>query len=76
MVSLQENRLVFLASVDQEVDGLAGFRAAIDVVAEKNVDCPPWPDGREVFVDHGEHFLKQISAAVNIADRVDAESVW
>ena len=75
MVTFKENRFVIAASSDQKVDGLAGFGPAIDIVSEKDVNCAHRSRVGEISVDHSEHFLKQIGAAMNIADGVDPNSV-
>ena len=76
MISFEENRLVMPASIDQKINRLAGFRPAIDIVAEEDVDRAHRSRIGEISVDHSEHFLKQIGAAVNVGDRVDPNSVW
>ena len=75
VITLKKDRLVITASFDEEVDRSAGFWAPIDVIAKKHVNCAlRWRVG-EVFVDYREHFLKQISAAVNVADRINSNTV-
>ena len=39
MVTFEENRFMPASALDQQIDGLAGFRAAIDVVAEKDINA-------------------------------------
>ena len=75
MVSFEENRLVMPASIDQKINRLAGFGPTIDIVAKEHVDRAHRSRIGEISVDHSEHFLKQIGAAVNVADRVDPNSV-
>ncbi|MGY4373299.1 hypothetical protein ACVWZ3_000938 [Bradyrhizobium sp. i1.3.6] len=50
-------------------------RSAIDVVAEEDLDRAKRPAVRHVRIDHGEHLLEQMRAAVDIADRIDAHAV-
>ena len=76
MVSFEENRLVMPASIDQKINRLAGFRPTINIVAEKDVNGAHGSRIAEISVDHSEHLLKQIGAAVNVADRVDPNSFW
>ena len=75
VVSLQEDRFVPLATFDEQIYGAAGFRPAIDVVAEKNMKGSPRADRREISIYYGEHLLKQIGAAVDVRDGVDAYAV-
>ena len=66
---------MFATSFDEQIDGSAGFRSAVNIVAKENMDRPHRADRREVSIDYDEHLLKQVGAAVNISDRVDTNSV-
>ena len=71
MVSFEENRFMLASALDQQVDRSGWIRAAIDVVAEEHMDRAHRADRVKISVDYGEHLLKQIGAAMDIADRVD-----
>ena len=58
----------------QEVDRSAGLRTAIYVVAEENMNSSHRPDRLQIAIDYSKHLLKQIGAAMNIADGVDTNS--
>jgi len=63
---------MLLASFDEDIHGSGGFRPSIDVVAKEDMDGAPRADRREISIYYGEHLLKQIGAAVNVRDGVDA----
>src|SRR5882724_2442960 len=59
--------------IDQPIDGPARGRAAIDIIAQKDIDRPArWASG-DIGIDPGQKFLEQIEAAMNIADRIDPQ---
>ena len=75
MVSLQKDGFMLAAPLNQEIDGSTGLRPAIDVITEENVDRSFGAERFQVSVDYGEHLLKQIGATMNVADRVETNSV-
>ena len=75
MVTFKENRFVSSASIDQKIYRPPGFRPAIDVVAEKDVDRAHGTRISEISVNYSEHLLKQIGAAMDVADRIDPNPV-
>ena len=66
---------MFLAPFDEQVYGAAGFRPAIDVIAEENVNGSHRTNRSQISVNYGEHLLEQIGAAVDVRDGVDAYAV-
>src|SRR6266536_5346718 len=63
------------AAFDQEIDGSTGFRPTINVIAEEDMNGSLCTDRRQISIDYGEHLLKQLGAAVDVAHRIDTNSL-
>lgn len=75
VISLEEDRVSPPASFDQDLERGACVRAAIDIVAHEYLDRMGRPTAGDVGVDHPQHGLQQMRAAVNIGDGVDPNAV-
>lgn len=75
VVAFQEHHVSTPAALDQEVERRERVRSAIDIVAEIYLDRVTWPAVRNIGVDDRQHLFEQMRAAVNIADRVDPNSI-
>lgn len=72
MIAFQKNGFVRGAMADQSIDGFPGPPAAVDVVAEKNMNRPRHRTFCLIRLDPAEQFLKQVESAMNVADGVDS----
>jgi hypothetical protein len=71
VIDLEADHLAPLAPCDQQCPALRALPAAIDIVAEQNLDDAL----RRIGGDVGEKLRQEIGASVHVADSVDANAV-
>jgi hypothetical protein len=74
VISLQTHRGVLAPAGDQQVEDLSRLRAAVDIIAEENVDSLLGQKTFKGSVDPSEHFGEQVCATMDIANRIDPYS--
>lgn len=74
VVAFEKNSSMRAAASNQSVKHLSRLGSAIDVIAEEDFNAVSGWIFCQLGVDALEHLVKQIRAAVNIADRIDADA--
>jgi hypothetical protein len=69
----RDNRMLLFAR-QHSIDDFARMRAAVDIVAEENVQGVLDRIGLKAGVDAPEHLAQKINSSVNVADSVDANT--
>ena len=72
VIALEKNRIVHFPARDQQLDDFPGARAAVNIVAEVNLDCVSGWSGFEIIIDAGEELGQEIGAPVDVADSINA----
>ena len=73
MVTLEYHRLLRSRAQDQAIEHAAGIRAAVHIVADQNLNRPGNGVSGDMGVDAREQPVEQIGAAMDVADRIDAD---
>jgi hypothetical protein len=71
VVAAQAHRAIFDKPDGQQINDSLGIRAAIDVVAQINLDRMLYRPASKVIIDTCNGFNQQVSPAVDIADSID-----
>ena len=70
MIAFEKHCSMALAAFYQQIESLAGFRPAVDIVPEKHVDRMRRPATRQIGVNHGKQLLEQVRAAVGVTNGI------
>ena len=71
VIASQEHGFMRGAMADQSIDGFPGPPAAVDIVAEKNVDRSRHRTVCLIRFDPAKQLVEQVETAMNVADGVD-----
>src|SRR5215472_8117184 len=75
VVALEEHCFAQAASFNKQVERRAGVRSTIDVVAKVDLDRAPDRTARQIGLDQGKDFLKQVGTSVDVAHCINANSI-
>jgi hypothetical protein len=75
VIALEEDRVAAAGALDQKVHRALRVRPPVDIIAHVDLDRAIRAAVRDIGVDHPEHLLEQVSASMDVADRIDPNTV-
>jgi hypothetical protein len=75
VIAAEEHHFMKPGSEDQRIEHLRGTRAAIDIIAEHDVEGAPGRLPFQMRIYSVERPTQQICPSMHIANRIDAQSI-